>query len=254
LPFNQRAALAMRELEGRSYAEIADTIGVSVSAVETLIFRARKTLRLKASSLRSLAAVPLPTSLTRLFDGGGVVAGSGAAVGSGLVMKAAVAIVAAAVGTGVGGDRIRPATAATHPGTGFVLAPSNKGAENALKTQQIRNSGVQARESATSKGSHASGATGRSSDVAAAGVGTGQATAGQAASTTQASSNQTSGNQAGPVSQVTAPVSNVTSTVQQVVEAPTAALPVPPPSLPAPPVAVPPLAIPPPPLPPLPLP
>src|SRR6478736_1153439 len=99
LPFNQRAALVMRELEGRSYAEIADTIGVSVSAVETLIFRARKSLRLKASSLRSLAAVPLPTSLTRLFEGGGVVAGGGAAAGTGLVMKAAVAIVAAALGT-----------------------------------------------------------------------------------------------------------------------------------------------------------
>ena len=41
LPFNQRSALVMRELEGRTYAEIADTIGVSVSAVETLIFRAR---------------------------------------------------------------------------------------------------------------------------------------------------------------------------------------------------------------------
>ena len=119
LPFNQRAALAMRELEGRSYAEIADTIGVSVSAVETLIFRARKTLRLKASSLRSLAAVPLPTSLTRLFESGGVVAGGGAAAGTGLVMKAAVVIVAAALGTGVGGDRSRPAAAATHPGTGL---------------------------------------------------------------------------------------------------------------------------------------
>ena len=144
----------MRELEGRSYAEIADTIGVSVSAVETLIFRARKTLRLKASSLRSLAAVPLPTSLTRFFEGGGVVAGGGAAAGTGLVMKAAVAIVAAALGTGVGGDRSRPATAATHPGTGSVLAPSNKGAEDGLKTQQVRSAGVRVRESATSKGSH----------------------------------------------------------------------------------------------------
>src|SRR6266545_3832434 len=27
LPFNQRAALVMRELEGRTYAEISDTIG-----------------------------------------------------------------------------------------------------------------------------------------------------------------------------------------------------------------------------------
>src|SRR2546421_4831213 len=44
LPFNQRAALVMRELEGRSYAEIADTLGVSNAAVEALIFRARHSL------------------------------------------------------------------------------------------------------------------------------------------------------------------------------------------------------------------
>jgi len=248
LPFNQRAALAMRELEGRSYAEIADTIGVSVPAVETLIFRARKTLRLKASSLRSLAAVPLPNSLTRLFDGG-VVAGGGAAAGTGLVMKAAVAIVAAAVGTGVGGDRSRPATAATHPSTGFVLAPSNKGAENGLKAQQVGNRGVRVREDVAGNGSQSSGPAGRAGDVAAVGFVTGQATAGQAASTTQASTTQ-----AGPVSQVTPPVSDLTSTVQQVVEAPTSELPVQAPSLPAPPIAVPPVPLPPPPPPPLPLP
>src|SRR5437588_5978507 len=45
LAFNQRAALVMRELEGRSYAEIAGIMELSVSAVETLIFRARRALR-----------------------------------------------------------------------------------------------------------------------------------------------------------------------------------------------------------------
>jgi RNA polymerase sigma-70 factor (ECF subfamily) len=45
LAFNQRAALVMRELEGRSYAEIAETLSVSTSAVETLLFRARRALR-----------------------------------------------------------------------------------------------------------------------------------------------------------------------------------------------------------------
>ncbi len=45
LAFNQRAALVMRELEGRSYAEIADLLELSVGAVETLIFRARRALR-----------------------------------------------------------------------------------------------------------------------------------------------------------------------------------------------------------------
>jgi RNA polymerase sigma-70 factor (ECF subfamily) len=45
LAFNQRAALVMRELEGRSYAEIAEILELSPSAVETLIFRARRALR-----------------------------------------------------------------------------------------------------------------------------------------------------------------------------------------------------------------
>ncbi|HVH51456.1 MAG TPA: RNA polymerase sigma factor, partial [Gaiellaceae bacterium] len=45
LAFNQRAALVMRELEGRSYAEIAEVLGLTTAAVETLIFRARRALR-----------------------------------------------------------------------------------------------------------------------------------------------------------------------------------------------------------------
>src|SRR5918911_5195601 len=45
LAFNQRAALVMRELEGRSYQEIAEVLDLSTSAVETLIFRARRALR-----------------------------------------------------------------------------------------------------------------------------------------------------------------------------------------------------------------
>jgi RNA polymerase sigma factor (sigma-70 family) len=107
LPFNQRAALVMRELEGRSYADIAETMGVSVSAVETLIFRARRTMRTKASAVRTLAAIPLPGSLSQLFGSGGLVAGGGAAAGGGgvlgvgLVLKTAVALVAGLVTAGV---------------------------------------------------------------------------------------------------------------------------------------------------------
>jgi len=41
----QREALVLRELEGRSYAEIATTLDISGSAVETLIFRARRAVR-----------------------------------------------------------------------------------------------------------------------------------------------------------------------------------------------------------------
>lgn len=45
LTFAQRSALALRELEGRSYREIAEALQLSEGAVETLIFRARKAFR-----------------------------------------------------------------------------------------------------------------------------------------------------------------------------------------------------------------
>src|SRR5262249_3622524 len=41
LPPEQRLALALRELHGMSYAQIAGSMGKSVAAVETLLFRAR---------------------------------------------------------------------------------------------------------------------------------------------------------------------------------------------------------------------
>ena len=41
----QRQALVLRELEGRPYAEIARELRLTVSAVETLLFRARRSLR-----------------------------------------------------------------------------------------------------------------------------------------------------------------------------------------------------------------
>jgi RNA polymerase sigma factor (sigma-70 family) len=96
LPFNQRAALVMRELEGRSYSDIAGTLGVTVPAVETLIFRARRALRVRRSTFRSLATLPIPTSLSS-FSAGGAAVGGGAIVGSGIVLKAVLAVGAGVV-------------------------------------------------------------------------------------------------------------------------------------------------------------
>jgi RNA polymerase sigma factor (sigma-70 family) len=45
LAFSQRTALVLRELQGRSYAEIAELLGLSIPAVEALVFRARRALR-----------------------------------------------------------------------------------------------------------------------------------------------------------------------------------------------------------------
>ena len=44
LPPNQRAVILLREIQGRSYAEIAEELELSLAAVETLIFRARRSL------------------------------------------------------------------------------------------------------------------------------------------------------------------------------------------------------------------
>src|SRR6266567_1029030 len=180
LAFNQRAALVMRELEGRSYAEIADILEVSTSAVETLIFRARRALReqlegsltcgdaefaisrqldgrlprgergqLRAhlrecsecaafarrqraqrGALKTLALVPVPGSLTSFFGGGG------AAVGTGLAVKAAAAVTAGLVIGGAGYEGVRhgwrqpqassatPKASVVHSGSGAGLVPA----------------------------------------------------------------------------------------------------------------------------------
>jgi RNA polymerase sigma-70 factor, ECF subfamily len=67
LAFNQRAALVARELEGRSYAEIAQIMGVTVSAVETLIFRGRRALREQLEGSFTCAQAEL--ALSKQSDG-----------------------------------------------------------------------------------------------------------------------------------------------------------------------------------------
>jgi RNA polymerase sigma factor (sigma-70 family) len=67
LAFNQRAALVMRELEGRSYAEIAEVLGVTASAVETLVFRARRALREQLEG--QLSCLDAEVAVSRQLDG-----------------------------------------------------------------------------------------------------------------------------------------------------------------------------------------
>src|ERR687895_960855 len=67
LSFNQRSALVMRELEGRSYSEIATILGLSVSAVETLLFRARRALREQLEG--ALTCGEAEAALSKRLDG-----------------------------------------------------------------------------------------------------------------------------------------------------------------------------------------
>ena len=67
LPFNQRAALVMREVEGRSYQEISEVLDVSVNAVETLVFQARRALREQLEG--SLTCHEAERAISRRLDG-----------------------------------------------------------------------------------------------------------------------------------------------------------------------------------------
>jgi RNA polymerase sigma factor (sigma-70 family) len=242
LPFNQRAALVMRELEGRSYAEIADTLGVSVAAVETLIFRARRSLKVRATALRALSAVPLPGSLAGVLEGGGLAAGG--LLTGGLVVKATVALVVGALATGVGGDRADRATAAPQTSVASA-APPNTAAGSAQR--------VGAKAAPVERGSLASVQLSRRHASTAARPAkktpatsslptthlqpTGSSSV--SASSAGGSPSQTSS----PVetaTQVAAPVTDAVSAVEQTVAETVATLPVQPPALPPPPVELPP--------------
>jgi RNA polymerase sigma factor (sigma-70 family) len=100
----QREALVLREIGGRSYVEIASAMDMSVPAVETLLFRARRALRLElddqAPATRRRALGGLLTWPAFGWDGqASIVAWL---TGRGASIKVAGALSAAVLGTGVG--------------------------------------------------------------------------------------------------------------------------------------------------------
>jgi RNA polymerase sigma factor (sigma-70 family) len=69
LPEQQRSALLMRELEGLTYAELADALDVSVPAVKSLLVRARIGLA-DATDARDTACVEIRADLAGTHDRG----------------------------------------------------------------------------------------------------------------------------------------------------------------------------------------
>jgi RNA polymerase sigma-70 factor, ECF subfamily len=53
LPFDQRTAIVLREIDGLSYEEIAYSLGVAVGTVKSRLTRARQALRLELREARS---------------------------------------------------------------------------------------------------------------------------------------------------------------------------------------------------------
>ena len=113
LPARQRQALVMRELEGRSYDEIATRLGASNGAVRQLLSRARTSIR---ERLGALIPVDLVLRWTTIAGSPGssrawTLAGSGALAAklSGAVLMSAAPVVAVTPVPGLG-----PAPARQH--------------------------------------------------------------------------------------------------------------------------------------------
>jgi RNA polymerase sigma factor (sigma-70 family) len=142
LTFNQRAAIVMRELEGRTYQEISEVLGVSVSAVEALLFRARRRLQVNRKALGLLTTVPLPGSLGSFLGAGG---GGAAAVGGSLVVKAGTILAVGTAAAGLGlkgveavGPKAPPAQASARPAAAAVTrhtATANRGTPQRVRVK-----------------------------------------------------------------------------------------------------------------------
>jgi RNA polymerase sigma-70 factor (ECF subfamily) len=186
LPAQQREAILLREVRGLSYQEVAVSLSVTTSAVESLLFRARRTLQTRLQE--ALAAFspgawvqPLRELVARL-------------VGSGLVAPAAAKVAALGVGTAVvtggalvgptvlGLDRVphvsRPARPsaqhARHPVT--AKAPAASSAKSARQLVRVDSgSWLEGTDRQTSSGrgerEHTNDTTNASDGIAASGSG-----------------------------------------------------------------------------------
>jgi RNA polymerase sigma-70 factor, ECF subfamily len=100
LPEQQRRAILLREWQGLSYREVATEMGLSQGAVETLIFRARRSL---AAALEPEESPERRARFMGLLDGGALLAavksalaGSiGTSLAAGLAVTASTAVIAA---------------------------------------------------------------------------------------------------------------------------------------------------------------
>jgi RNA polymerase sigma factor (sigma-70 family) len=122
LPRRQQRALILREWHGLSYAEIAEALAVSQSAVETLLFRARRsvaaTLRRAPERVAVMLNLPLLLRMVRR-----AVAGSDATRAA----AAAVAVGVAAVATADRPPRVPSRQVARGAQTAAPSAPAGGG-------------------------------------------------------------------------------------------------------------------------------
>jgi len=115
MPDLQRRAILLREWRGCSYREIAEELGLTSAAVETLIFRARRSL---AQRLEQPPVATRRRAGVFALDVGSIASGLKAVLGIGSGAKlgaAAAGIAALAIGFGLPGDSGRHQSALVGP-------------------------------------------------------------------------------------------------------------------------------------------
>jgi RNA polymerase sigma-70 factor, ECF subfamily len=115
IPEQQRRAILLREWRGLPYREIAEEMGLTLAAVETLIFRARRSLAEILGEERGPRR-----RLAGFFDLGGLATVAKSLLGGASTVKVAAGVVAVTASLAVGpavapGDGLRPATPAVPP-------------------------------------------------------------------------------------------------------------------------------------------
>ncbi|MDX6504852.1 MAG: polymerase sigma-70 factor, subfamily [Gaiellaceae bacterium] len=155
MPENQRHAILLREWQGLSYAEIAAELGITHAAVETLIFRARRTLAKGLDAEQSkprrlvggLNLGSLATALKGLLGGAGAakLVAAGAVV---VVAGAAIPIVHHAIPTPASRKHqqapVRPASVvpAAAPRVGAVPADAGSAAQANVSASSVHRAPV----------------------------------------------------------------------------------------------------------------
>ena len=173
IPMRQRRALLLREFQGYSYEEIASELGISVAAVETLLFRARRAIAQQleqsgaTSRTRGGAAASVVVELFRWLFGGAAaplkLAAVTAAVATTATLSVAVGHKPAPVApvivkhpAVVPATTVRPRSVArpiAHPATARAAAAQSPGPTLAVPTVpavQTTSNGTRARSAVSS--------------------------------------------------------------------------------------------------------
>lgn len=139
LPRTQRKAFLMREFSGLSYAEVAVALGVTESAIESLLVRARRQLRdglATTASSANVALTPLVFFQQRLLRllGGNPSARTGTATAVGLpVAVKLTATTAVVVAVGSVGAGLNATVFSSHRPARPSLATAQQGAPGLLR-------------------------------------------------------------------------------------------------------------------------